>query len=72
MIGTSPSQWDYDQDSAKCAAIWLEIAQVGHHDKGIGKLASWQQEENNIEEPVGVLLSGVLLCGVLRNTRDIQ
>jgi len=28
----SPSQWDYDQDSANCAAIWLEIALVGHHD----------------------------------------
>ena len=67
MIGTSrsptsPSQWDYDQDNANCVAIWLEIAQLGHHDKGIGKLASWQQEENKIKE----------LCGVLRNMNDIQ
>jgi len=73
VIGTSPSQWDYDQDSANCAAIWLEIAQLGHHDKGIGRLttggeqhqgavwrsAEWRSAEH---ERYSVILWGIGSC----------
>jgi len=42
VIGTSPSQWDYDQDGANCIVTWLVIARLGHHDNGLDDLASWQ------------------------------